>query len=297
MPRRLTAPLPAWRTRLRYGFCQSVPHQRAQPMASSVCPFGRYVLAAIAMLGVGLAALSPHRTPAQVNIEPLSPERTGWHAQVGANFTMEANETVLLEVDLSPRVDFTRAAQAIAVVGNVGFSERGGTTFRNLFLLHGRYARQLSPTVSAELFARAQRDAFAALSRRLSSGAGVRFKVAADEQASTYAGLSVGVEGERWDVEPADRHPETVRSPRAYGYLAYRVQITETTTLLNAINTTLRLAGGLDEVRVTDTATLQVGISEQVALTASFELAFDNRPPRSQPQVSLALKNGLTIRL
>lgn len=259
----------------------------------------QYSIAHMIALGMAVAVLIPHLTLAQVNIEPVSPgqERTGWHAQVGANFTMEANETVLLEVDLSPRVDYVRAASSVAIVGNVGFSERAGTTFRNLFLLHSRYLHQLNPTVSAEVFARAQRDAFAALNRRLSSGAGVRFKIAADEQASTYAGLSVGVEGERWDVEPEDRHPETVRGPRAYGYLAYRIQVTENTTLLNTINATLRLAEQLDEVRVSDTATLQVGISEQVALTASFELQFDNRPPRNQPEVSLALKNGLTVRL
>lgn len=250
-------------------------------------------------MALGVGGLAAHPARAQVNIEPLNPgqERAGWQAQVGANFTMEANETVLLEVDLSPRIDYVRAANAVAMVGNVGFSERAGTTFRNLFLLHSRYLRQLSPTVSAEVFARVQRDAFAALNRRLSSGAGLRFRVAADEESSTYAGFSLGVEGEQWDVEPEDRHPETLNDPRAYGYLAYRIQITENTTLLNTINTTLRLAGQLDDVRVTDTATLQVGISEQVALTASFELQFDNRPPRSQPEVSLALKNGLTLRL
>lgn len=234
---------------------------------------------------------------AQVNIEPFSlgQKQQGWAARVGANFSMEANETVLLEVDLAPRLDYAREKGSVAIVGEVGFSERAGTTFRNLFTLHARYLRQLSPGISAEAFARAQRDEFALLNQRLASGAGVRFKIAADEEAATFAGISFGFEGERWEVDATDRHPAQVSDPRAFGYLAYRIQITEHANLLNTISGTLRLGGALDDARITDTAALQVTLSERVALTASFGFEYDSRPPQSQPKVSMALKNGLTV--
>lgn len=244
-----------------------------------------------------LVSLRP--AAAQVNIEPftLGREQAGWDAKFGANFKLEANETVLLEIDLSPRVDYSRGQNSVTVVGNLGFSERAGTTFRSLYLLHTRYLRQMDSTLSVELFARTQRDEFAKLNNRLSSGIGLRYEIAADEESATYAGVSVGVEGEEWSVDPADRHPRTLSDARSFGYLAYRLQITENTTLLNTLSASLRLNGNLRDGRVTDTATMEVGISKRVALQVTFGLAYDSRPPRSQPQVSMALTNGLTVTL
>ena len=85
-------------------------------------------------LGLLLVGLGPQRVAAQVNIEPftLGREQAGWAGTVGANFKMESNETVLLEIDLSPRVDFSQGRNSVTVVGNLGFSERAGTTFRSL---------------------------------------------------------------------------------------------------------------------------------------------------------------------
>jgi hypothetical protein len=249
---------------------------------------------------IGIVLLVAGRpAAAQVNIEPftLGREQVGWDAKIGANFKLEADETVLLEIDLSPRVDFSRGENSVTVAGNLGFSERAGTTFRSLYLLHTRYLREIDSTLSAEVFGRVQRDEFAKLSNRVSSGAGLRFEIAADEASATYAGFSLGFEREEWAVEPADRHPRTLSDPRTFGYLAYRIQITDNTTLLNTLSTSLRLNGDLQDGRIADTATMEVGISERVALQVTFGLEYDSRPPRSQPQVSMALTNGLTVTL
>lgn len=250
-------------------------------------------------VGLLFAVVLPSSALAQVNIEPFSlgREQTGWEARVGANFKMETNETVLLEIDLSPRVDYTRGKNSVAVVGNLGFSERAGTTFRSLYLLHTRYLREITPTLSAAFFGRVQRDQFALLSNRTSSGAGLRFEVSAEDESATYAGVSFGFEREQLDVAPSNRHPGTISDPRSFAYLAYRLQITENTTLLNTLSTSLRLAGNLEDGRITDTATLEVGISDRVSLTATFAFSYDSRPPQPQPQVSIALTNGLTVSL
>jgi len=255
------------------------------------------VAGAVLALILLLSGAGSRKAAAQVNIEPFSlgQEETGWDVRVGANFKMESNETVLLEIDLTPRVEYAREAHSVAAVGNVEFSERAGSTFRNLFLLHTRYLYRLGSALSIEGFMRVQRDEFALLNSRLSGGGGLRFQISSDERAATYGGLAVGVEAEQWDVDPDDFHPESLTDPRTYGYLAYRLNITESTTLLNTLSGSLRLAGDLDDGRIADTATLQVEISDQVALTSSFGLAYDSRPPESQPEVSMALKNGLTL--
>jgi len=262
---------------------------------------GRFRPPLVASIALALVLLvsraGPRKAAAQVTIEPFSlgQEEAGWDVRVGANFKMESNETVLLEIDLTPRVEYARKAHSVAAVGNVEFSERAGSTFRNLFLLHTRYLYRLGSDIRVEGFMRVQRDEFALLNSRVSGGGGLRFQVSSDAQAATYGGLAVGVEAERWDVEPDDFHPESLTDPRTYGYLAYRLNITDNTTLLNTVTGSLRLAGNLGDGRITDTATLQVEISERVALTASFGLEYDSRPPESQPEVSMALKNGLTL--
>lgn len=262
-------------------------------------PHTDWTVQCLSILGLLGIMLLPASALAQVNIEPFSlgREYTGLEAKVGANFKMETNETVLLEIDLSPRVDYVRGKNSVSVVGNLGFSERAGTTFRSVYLLHTRYLLELGSTLSAEFFARTQRDEFALLSNRVSSGAGLRFEVVAEDEAATYTGFSFGFERERWEVEPSNRHPETLSDPRAFGYLAYRLQISENATLLNTLNASLRLGGDLEDGRITDTATLDVGISDRVSLQATFALSFDTRPPEPQPEMSLALTNGLTVSL
>lgn len=268
-------------------------------MAQTRGPSSAPLVHGLIALGCALAVLCPRNLIAQVNIEPFSlgEDMEGWNSKVGADFKIESNETVLLEVDLAPRVDYAWGKNVVSTVGSLGFGERSGTTFRSQFLLHTRYLRRIDSTTSLEVFTRLARDEFALLNRRIASGGGVRLKISADEESATFAGASLGYEGERWDVEPADRHPETLSDLRTFGYLAYRLQITETTTLLNTLRASLRLANNLGDGRIADTATLQVEISERVSLNASFGLEYDSRPPRSQPEVSMALANGLVVTL
>ena len=138
----------------------------------------RFLLAALS-LGLGVVLFCPPPAAAQItaSIEPFSlgMQEAGWKARVGANFTMEANETVLLAIDLDPRIDYVRGKNSVTVVGNAGFTERGGTTVRNQFLFHTRYLRAVGPRTSTEVFTRARRDRFALINSRLSSGVGLRF--------------------------------------------------------------------------------------------------------------------------
>lgn len=259
----------------------------------------RFWIRVVVVVGATVILVAPQSAQGQVNIEPftLGREAQGWAATVGTNFKLEANETLLLEIDLSPRVDYTSGANTVTAVGELGFSERAGTTFRSLYFFHTRYLRQFSDLLSGEVFARVERDEFALLTNRLASGLGIRVKIAATEGSATFAGVSLGAEREEWDVSASDRHPSSLFDPRSFTYLAYRVQISENTTLLNTVSGSLRLAGQLQDGRIADTATMEVGITDRVALKVTFGLAYDSRPPASQPQVSLALTNGLTVSL
>jgi len=252
-------------------------------------------------LGLVVAVLLPHPGAAQVtaNIEPFSlgMQETGWDASVGANFTMEANDTVLLAIDLDPRLDYVRGKNSVTVVGGAGFTERAGTTVRNQFLLHTRYLRAVGSGVSAEVFTRAQRNEFALINSRLSAATGLRFEVTNTEETATYMGLSLGFQRERLDVSPDAAHPDALDDARGFGYLAYRQEITDNTTLLNTLRTGLRLGGDFDDVRLTNSATLEVEISDNVSLTATFGVNLDSDPPGDQPDVSMSLTNGLSVSL
>lgn len=249
------------------------------------------------LVAMGIGAVIPFAAVGQVNVEPftLGTSSDGFRARIGANFKMEANETVLLEIDLSPRFDYTTGRHTTSVLGTVEFSERAGNTFRDNALAHLRHLVAIREGVSVEGYGRIRHDTFAALRRRVTGGAGLRFRVATDSVSATYAGVSGAVESELWAVTPEDAHPSEQTDVRTVGYLAYRVTLTETTTLLNTIGASWRMAGTLEDVRVFDAATLQVTITEQVALTAAFGFEYDSRPPQTQPQVTMTIKNGITI--
>ncbi len=261
----------------------------------------RRLLLGIAGLGLFAACGLPHSSMAQVtaNVEPFSlgQQEPGWDAQVGADFKMEANETVLLSIDLSPRIDYVRGANSVTVVGEAGFTERAGTTVRNKFLLHSRYLRELGLGVRGEVFTRILRDEFSLVNSRFSVGIGPRFEIVNTEETATYAGIQGGFQSERLDLDASAEHPRTLDDARAFGYLAYRQQITDNTTLLNTLRTGVRLAGDLDDVRLTNSATMEVEVSENVSLNASFDVQLDSDPPGDQPDVSMSITNGLTVSL
>ena len=261
----------------------------------------RRVSLSLFVFGLGTALLCPLPAAAQItaNIEPFSlgQREEGTNTTVGANFTMEANDTVLLEIDLDPRLDYVQGANSVTVVGNVGFSERAGTTIRNQFLVHTRYLRDVGSGVSAEVFTRALRNEFSLINSQVSSGVGLRFEITNSEETSTYAGISGGFQSERLDLDSGADHPNALDDPRGFGYLAYRQQITENTTLLNTLRTGLRLADDLNDVLLTNSATLEVGVSDNVSLTATFGVELDSQPPGNQPDVSMSLTNGLSVSL
>lgn len=274
---------------------------RTNPMTQTLRPLLRRLLSGIVAPALVVALLIPPPAQAQItaNIEPFSlgMQKTGWNVKVGANFTMEANDTVLLAIDLDPRVDYVRGKNSVTIVGNAGFTERAGSTVRNQFLLHTRYLRAVGSKTSAEVFTRARRDEFALINSRLSTGTGLRFEITNTEEAATYAGVSLGFQRERLDLGSDADHPTSLNDPRAFGYLAYRQKITDNTTLLNQVRTGLRLGGDFEDVRLTNSATLEVGISENVSLTATFGFGLDSKPPGDQPDVSMSLTNGLTVSL
>jgi len=261
----------------------------------------RFVSLSLLALGLGASLLGPLSAAAQItaNIEPFSlgQQEEGTNATLGANFTMEANDTVLLAIDLDPRIDHVQGPNSVTVVGNVGFSERAGTTIRNQFLVHTRYLRDVGSGVSAEVFTRALRNEFALINSQVSSGVGLRFEVTNTEETATYAGILGGFQSERLDVDASADHPDALDDPRGFGYLAYRQQITENTTLLNTLRTGLRLADDLNDVLLTNSATLEVGVSDNVSLTATFGVELDSQPPGDQPDVSMSLTNGLSVSL
>lgn len=233
---------------------------------------------------------------AQVSIEQVSltKELEGFKTTAGATFKMETSQTVLLEMDLTPRIDYGWSDNLLFFVGNLGFSERGGETFRNQLFLHGQYRHQLTPTLAVETFFQTARDEFELLRRRYFGGVGLRWRVHREETTETFFGLTPSVGYERLNVTPEDNHPRTTTNVRLATYLVYRLKVNETTTLLNTVYVVPRVDDP-EDVRVRDDAVLQVSITDRVALTATFSLKFDSRPPESLPEVVLALNNGLTV--
>ncbi len=177
-----------------------------------------------------------------------------------------------LEISLSHEID----------VCALEVGERSGTTVRSQSLLHTRYLRQIDSTSSLEVFPRVSRDECALLDRRGASG-GYSTQGFRKRRVGYRCGGLGGLRGravERGAGRPTYGSP---RRPGSFGYLAYWVQITET-TLLNTPRALLRLADNLDDGRIADTAPLQVVISECVSLNASFGLEHDSRPHSLSPR-------------
>ena len=241
--------------------------------------------------------LLPAPLLAQVDIESLRRDDapSGVSGSLGGDLTMTTGNVDFVRVTLNGRLNWVRGQATTLVIGEGGLGFLAGDRFSSSGLLHLRRTHWIAARLAPEWYAQINYDRPQLLDFRALAGAGARLQVAQGDWGGLGAGVSIMLEHERLDL------PDTA------------IHENRTQTLRNSTFVTIRLVGGdrlvvtstayvqpaLDDVfgdlRVLENLRLAASLSDQLALTVTFDLRYDSGPPDGTAALDTQLRTGVTF--
>ena len=147
--------------------------------------------------------------------------------------------------------------------------------------------------ISPEWYTQANYDRAQLLRFRVVAGGGIRTAVARGAWGQFGAGTALMLEHERLKLPDIAVHPQQTTVLRSSSFLTFRVApgeqlvVTSTTYLQPDVQNP-------GDVRFLENLRLASSITERVALTVSFNLRYDSRPPDGIERIDTALRTGVT---
>lgn len=232
---------------------------------------------------------------AQVNIEALRRDDPplGRSGSFGGDFTMRTGNVDFVQLGFSGRHYVVSEDLTTLIVGNGGIGLLGRSRFASSGLLHYRRTYRWHDWISPEWYGQANYDRAQLLRFRLVGGAGLRTAVARGPWGQFGAGTALMLEHERLALSDSALHPRQTMVVRSSSFLTLRVTsgegfvLTSTTYVQPDIQV-------FRDVRLLENLRLASSITESVALTVSFNVRYDSRPPDGIARVDTVLRTGVT---
>jgi hypothetical protein len=232
---------------------------------------------------------------AQVNTEKMrAADVDGIAVTLGGDFALQSGNADLVEVGASARLDVEQGRHYAFLVGRLRYGRSQEDVYKDRAFSHLRYNYRLTGGLTGEAFVQVEQNAFTLLQLRLLGGSGIRAQYVDTETVRVAQGTTLMAERERLNAERLTRHPARATVVRWSNYLSGRVRLAPIVTL----TTTAYLQPRLDafgDVRILNETVLAVQVTEAVALTTTFDLSYDSRPPAVVEPVDLALRSGVNV--
>ena len=238
----------------------------------------------------------PRQSDAQVDIEALRSEDPpdGYSGSVGSNVTVRTGNVDFIQLGLNARLFHVNDLVSTLVVGNGGLGLLGKSRFASSGLLHYRktylYNRQISP----EWFGQLNYDRSQRLDFRMVLGGGARASFAQGDWGEFGMGASLVLEHEALNLPENAIHPNNTNTFRWSSFLTLRVVptedfvITSTTYLQPAYN-------DFSDLRTLGKIRIATPVTDELALTVSFNLRYDSGPPDGTSPLDTTLRTGITF--
>lgn len=199
-----------------------------------------------------------------------------------------------IAMDLRARLYEVSDTETRLLIGNGGLGFLDRSRFASSGLLHYRHAyTAISERYVPEWYGQLNYDRAQRLTFRALAGAGLRTGFAQGQWGEFGAGSGLILEIERLSLPDTATHPTNTLEVRWTNFLTLRVVPTEnlvvtSTTYIQPAVRTLGDYRALEKLRVAAT------ISETLALTVSFDLRYDSRPPQEISALDTRLRTGVT---
>ena len=193
------------------------------------------------------------------------------------------------------RLTHVRGPLTSLLIGQGGLGFLGRNRFATAGLIHFRQTYWLTGWIGPEWYAQTDYDRALLLDFRGIVGAGPRFDFAGGEWGRVGAGVSLMLEHERLSLPAFSTHSPSTTRIRSSTFLALRLVPGEHLV----INSTTYLQPALDarrsDLRLLENLRIATDITEQLALTISFDLRYDSDPPDGIVALDTRTRMGVTF--
>lgn len=249
----------------------------------------------VALAVTTLATVAP--ASAQVNVEALTREEAplGRSGSLGGDLTVRTGNVDFVAVNLRARLYTVTESETRLIVGNGGIGFLDRSRFASSGLLHYRRTyTAVSEHFSPEWYLQANYDRPQLLDFRLVGGGGARTELKHGEWGEFGAGSMLMLEQEWLSLPDTALHPDATTEIRWSTFLSLRIVASETTVITSTTYIQPAL-GDFGDFRTLENLRLSTSITDELALTVSFDLRYDARPPDGIAALDTSLRTGVTF--
>ncbi|HIA99092.1 MAG TPA: DUF481 domain-containing protein [Gemmatimonadetes bacterium] len=245
-------------------------------------------------LFIAFTVAFPVQIAAQVDIEALRTEdpSMGYSGSIGSNVTVRTGNVDFIQLGLNARLFHVDDLATTLVVANGGLGLLGRSRFASSGLLHYRKTYLYNRRISPEWFGQLNYDRSQRLDFRMVLGGGARTAFARGEWGEFGMGASIVLEHEALNLPEDAVHPNNTNTVRWSSFLTLRVVptedfvITSTTYMQPAYN-------DFSDLRMLGKIRIATPVTDELALTVSFNMRYDSGPPDGTSALDTTLKTGI----
>ena len=246
-------------------------------------------------VAIALFAACGAESRAQVNIETLREPvaERGWATSIDVQLQHRSGNVEHTKLDLDVRTDLRadRAHSFALLRGGLGLL--GGERFANEGLAHVRLMYGSGWAVP-EAFTQGDYDKSRKLDGRVLGGTGIRLRLYERDKKTLAFGTAWMLEHERYDLDETARHEKRSTAHRWSNYVVVRRTLGNNASVSWIAYAQPRF-DAFDDLRILVDASLGVGITTALAMTATFHLRFDSEPPDEIDDLDTSLSTGVQI--
>lgn len=216
-------------------------------------------------------------------------DTNGWMGRADFNFGMTQNTRQIINLTNTIRVQYQKNKSRFLILNDVSFVRAAGNDFVNSGFQHFRYSYKLTDVVTGESFVQYQYNPILRLKQRFLAGAGPRFKLIKKPAFKVYAATLYMYEYEEIVQAPINR------DHRLSSYFTFTWSLSKQ---LEWVSTTFYQPNLVDwsDYRIAHDATLEVTLNKHIAFQLSGNLLFDTKQPETIPELTYAIRNGISFR-
>ncbi len=229
----------------------------------------------------------------QINIEKTRVEDPeGISLAVATTFAFRSGNVTRYDLSSSARVDHKSDKNHIFLLGNVGYGESRGTTYKNRAFAHLRFMHDASRFITTELFGQVENDTFTRLQLRVLAGIGIRIPYVKRDNIAIYQGTSFMFEHESLAPDNVGEHPAEITANRWNNYINIRLKLNDKVAFFNTGYAQPRF-DDFGDIRILLDSGLQIELSTRFSFFTSLNLRYDSRPPGTLKSLDIDMRNGL----
>lgn len=261
-------------------------------ISSKSATYGSLLFICLAAALLGSAPLS---LEGQVNVEALRRDDPplGRSGTLGGDLVIKTGNVDFVQIAFGARMYRVSESATTLLVGDGGIGLLGGSRFASSGLFHFRQTFGPDRRISPEWYGQINYDRSQLLDFRMVAGAGGRTSFARGEWGQFGAGSALMLEYERLDLPETALHKDQTAELRWSNFATLRV-VAGQNLVVTSTTYVQPVFGDFGDVRMLENLRIATSVTDALAITISFDLRYDSRPPDDIGSLDTSLRTGVT---